>query len=140
MSYQTVLPLLVSDYYSYVPKHMDCRHKQRKYSLVGHTTAPVALRGTISRQMRNVKMLMNVYLVWLTTVQPIVIVQTMMGATHVLVLTGLLKLDLFVEILMNVRSGLVDVSRPVIIMTVDSLVDVGMVMNFYLTEKHVTRQ
>ena len=40
---------------------------------------------------------------------------------------------------MNVRSGLVDVSRPVIIMTVDSLVDVGMVMNFYLTEKHVTK-
>ena len=27
MSYQTVLPLLVSDHYSYVPKHMDCRHK-----------------------------------------------------------------------------------------------------------------
>jgi hypothetical protein len=40
---------------------------------------------------------------------------------------------------MNVQSGLVDVSRPVIIMTVDSLVDVGMVMNFYLTEKHVTK-
>ena len=41
---------------------------------------------------------MNVYLVWLTTVQPIVIVQTMTGATHVLVLMGLVKLDLFVEV------------------------------------------
>jgi hypothetical protein len=27
MSYETVLPLLVSDHYSYVPKHMDCLHK-----------------------------------------------------------------------------------------------------------------
>ena len=108
--------------------------------MVGHTTAPVALRGTISRQMRNVKILTNVYLVGLTTVQTIVIVQTLTGATHVLVLTGLVKLDLFVEILMNVRSELVDVSRPVIITMVDSLVDVGLVMNFYLTEKHVTKQ
>jgi len=33
----------------------------------------------------------------------------------------------------------VDVNRPVIITTVDLLVDVGMVMNFYLTEKHVTK-
>jgi hypothetical protein len=40
---------------------------------------------------------------------------------------------------MNVRSRLVDVNRPVIITMVDSLVDVGLVMNFYLTEKHVTR-
>ena len=40
---------------------------------------------------------------------------------------------------MNVRSGLVDVNRPVIITMVDSLVDVGLVMNFYLTEKHVTK-
>ena len=40
---------------------------------------------------------------------------------------------------MNVRSELVDVNRPVIIMMVDSLVDVGLVMNFYLTEKHVTK-
>ena len=83
--------------------------------MIGHTTAPIALQGTISRQMRNVKILTNVYLVRLTTVQPIVIVQTMMGTTHVLVLTGLVKLDLFVKILMNVRSELVDVNRPVII-------------------------
>ena len=27
MSYQAVLPLLDSDQYSYVPKHMDCLHK-----------------------------------------------------------------------------------------------------------------
>ena len=40
---------------------------------------------------------------------------------------------------MNVRSGLVDVNRPVIIMMVDSLVDVDLVMNFYLTQKHVTK-
>ena len=35
---------------------------------------------------------------------------------------------------MNVRSSLLDVNRPVIITTVGLLVDVGMVMNFYLTE------
>ena len=40
---------------------------------------------------------------------------------------------------MNVRSGLVDVNRPVIIMMVDSLVDVDLVMNFYLMQKHVTK-
>ena len=32
-----------------------------------------------------------------------------------------------------------NVNRPVIITMVDSLVDVGLVMNFYLMEKHVTK-
>jgi len=41
---------------------------------------------------------MNVYLVLLTTVQPIVVVPTLTGATHVLVLVGLGKLVLSVEV------------------------------------------